>query len=401
MLFRKLSGLWGQGVQRWIRTQHKRNASLATLLLAKAPSKPPPRSRRARSVAVASSALFPSGPASRIPPRHTGSAQRTGQWLKFSHPLNVLESGRPGASMNYWLYLPNTPNATRLPLVVMLHGCAQTARQFAQSTRMNQLADKKGFAVLYPEQTASSNAGRCWRWYRKEVREGEAEVKSVVAIIQKVVEQYALDRSRIYVAGISAGAAMAQIIAINHPHLIAAVGMHSGAVFGVASTPMEGYSVMQNGAVDNLRQAIREAAARQVYLPVMPAFLIHGHQDSIVRSINLAHLAEQFRELHHLAGYARENMLVKITEKLANQRSGRPYKIYEYYCGKKKLLQVCEVDELGHAWSGGDDAVNFSDSQGPDASRMMWEFFSRHQRVLSAQETCLAEAARLNGTRGD
>lgn len=400
MLFRKLTGLWGQGVQRWIRTQHKRNTKLATALLGTSPERRPPRPRRTRAVAV-SSTLPPSMPAIRPPRRQAGSVQRPGQWLKFSHPLSVLESGRPGATMNYWLYLPDTPKVARLPLVVMLHGCAQTARQFAQSTRMNQVADKKGFAVLYPEQTASSNAGRCWRWYKKEVREGDAEVKSVVAIIQKVAAQYDLDRSRIYVAGISAGAAMAQIIAINHPHLIAAVGMHSGSVFGAANTPMEGYSVMQNGAVDCLRQTIREAAARQVYLPVMPAFLIHGQQDSIVRPINLAHLSEQFRELHQLAGYARENMLVKITEKLVTQRSARPCKIYEYYCGKKKLLQICEVGELGHAWSGGDDAVNFSDSQGPDASRMMWEFFSRHKRVLSAQETYVAEAARSNGTCGD
>lgn len=392
MLFRKLTGLWGQGVQRWIKTQNRRNTKLATLLFAKPSTGRPSRSRLTRAVTAAPT-LSSHRPSTRRLHQHTGGTQRPGQWLKFSHPLSVLESGRPGASMNYWLYLPDAPHVARLPLVVMLHGCAQTARQFAQSTRMNQVADKKGFAVLYPEQTASSNAGRCWRWYKKEVREGDAEVKSVVAIIQKVVEQYAMDRSRIYVAGISAGAAMAQILALNHPHLIAAVGMHSGAVFGAANTPMEGYTVMQNGAADCMRQTIREAAARQVYMPAMPAFLIHGQEDSIVRPVNLAHLAEQFRELHHLAGYPRDNMLVKITEKLASERSGRSCKIYEYFSGKKKLLQICEVSELGHAWSGGDDAVNFSDSRGPDASRMMWDFFSRHQRALSAQETYAANFA--------
>lgn len=397
MLFRKLTGLWGQGVQRWIKTQNKRNTKLATLLLAKPPISRPLRSRSKRAVTIPPP-LASSKPLAQRPSVQVRTEPGPGQWLKLSHPLSVLESGRPGACMNYWLYLPDMPSGVQLPLVVMLHGCAQTARQFAQSTRMNQLADKKGFAVLYPEQTASSNAGRCWRWYKKEVREGNAEVKSVVAIIQKVAEQYAMDRSRIYVAGISAGAGMAQIIAMNHPHLIAAVGMHSGAVFGAANTPMEGYSVMQNGAVDNLRQSIRQAAARQIYLPVMPAILIHGQEDSIVRPVNLAHLAEQYRELHHLAGYPRNNMLVKITEKPASQRSRHACKIYEYYCGKKKILQVCEVAQLGHAWSGGDDAVSFSDSQGPDASRMMWDFFSRHQRGLSTQNADASKAAKLNGT---
>ncbi len=293
----------------------------------------------------------------------------------------MLESGRAGEAMNYWLYLPAKSRAGGMPLVVMLHGCTQTAVQFAQSTRMNRLAEKEGFAVLYPQQNTGKHAGRCWRWYEREVCDGEGEAKSVVTIINKVVEQYALDRGRIYIAGISAGAAMANIIAMNHPHLIAAVGLHSGSVFGVAQTAVDGYTVMQQGAADALHGAVRQAAARLVHLPLMPAILIHGQEDDIVKPINLAHLAEQFRELHQLAGYARDNMLVKITDKLASERSGIAYKTYEYYCGKKNLLQICEISELGHAWSGGDESVNFSDGRGPDASRMMWDFFSRHQRA--------------------
>ncbi|WP_243656647.1 extracellular catalytic domain type 1 short-chain-length polyhydroxyalkanoate depolymerase [Paucimonas lemoignei] len=312
------------------------------------------------------------------------ASQPAGQWLKFNHPLTVLESGRSGGGMDYWLYLPQRADMARLPLVVMLHGCAQTAPQFAQSTGMNRLADKEGFAVLYPQQIARNHAGRCWRWYNPEVREGEAETAAIASIINQVAERYALDRSRIYIAGISAGAAMANIVALTHPQLIAAVGMHSGVAFGAAQTPMEGYALMQQGAEQDMHQAVRAAASKMGQLPLMPAVLIHGREDSIVHPVNLAHLAEQFRELHHLAGYARENMTLKITEKQATRRSGRSYKNCEYYFGRKRLLQVCEISELGHAWSGGDASVNFSDGCGPNASRMMWEFFRRHHRAAEA-----------------
>lgn len=376
MLITNLSGLWGAGLQRWMKTQQTRNKKLVKFLLTNSTNPP------------ASSSNF-SSRRKALPPLATSmltgrqqepALQTKGQWLKFNHPLTVLESGRSGGGMDYWLYLPQRVDMARLPLVVMLHGCAQTAPQFAQSTGMNQLADKEGFAVLYPQQIARNHAGRCWRWYNPEVCEGEAETAAIAAIITKVVERYTLDRSRIYIAGISAGAAMANIVALAHPHLIAAVGMHSGVAFGTAQTPMEGYNLMQQGPDRDVRQAVRVAASRMVHLPLVPAVLIHGKEDSIVHSVNLAHLAEQFRELHHLAGYTRENMMVKIADKPASERSGRACKTYEYYFGKKHLLQVCEISELGHAWSGGDASVTFSDGCGPNASQMMWDFFNKHCR---------------------
>lgn len=388
MLITNLTGLWSKGVQRWIKKQQKHNEKLVKILLTNPASVPPPletySSNPRRALPPLATALLPG--------RQQPAPRASGKWLKCSHPLTMLDSGRPGAVMNYWLYLPARCGAAAPPLVVMLHGCAQTAPQFAQSTRMNELAEREGFAVLYPQQTASNQAGRCWRWYSKEVCEGKAETEAVVAIIDKVVEQYSLDKSRIYIAGISAGAAMANIIALNHPELVAAVGMHSGTVFGAAQTPMDGYNVMQQGADGDVREAVRATAGRMAHLPLMPAILIHGLEDRIVNPLNVAQLAEQFRELHHLAGFDRESMLVKITDKLANERSGNPSKTYEYYFGKRNLLQVCEISELGHAWSGGDESVSFSDSQGPNASRMMWDFFTRHQRHSAASMACPASA---------
>ncbi len=380
MLIKKFTGFWGQGVERIIKTQQRQNKKLVKLLL------PNPAARFARFTPTIKSRSLPLLVRPKLkPPSRDDVSPAPGKWLKSSSSTTVLESGRSGARMNYWLYIPDKLVTSPMPLVVMLHGCAQTATQFAQSTRMNQLAEKKGFAVLYPQQTAAHNAGRCWRWYKKSTQDGGAEVKSVVAIINSVAEKYTFDKSRIYIAGISAGAAMANIIALNHPHLIAAVGMHSGSVFGAAQTPMEAYSVMQHGAVDVLRSTVHDAAARIVHFPEMPAILLHGQQDSIVRPVNLAHLAEQFRELNYLAGHARETMLVTIADKPASPRGGNAYKSYEYYSGKKMLLKVCEISELGHAWSGGDASTNFSNAKGPDASRMMWDFFSKHRRTTGIE----------------
>lgn len=373
MLLKRLAGSWFDGFERVITTQQKQNKKLVKLLLTPA-TKPPRRSvtpkKRSTPFLVIEAPQPPDEAAALAP----------GKWLKFTHVSGVLD-GRAGATrMNYWLYLPEKKTQAPLPLVVMLHGCAQSATQFAQSTRMNQLAEKKGFAVLYPQQARVQNGGRCWRWYKKEVQEGGAEVKSVVAIINNVVDAYRLDRSRVYITGISAGAAMAQIVALTHPQLIAAVGMHSGSVFGVAQTPIEGYKVMQKGAAHDLHDAVRDAVVGQVRFPPMPAILVHGQDDPIVRPVNLAHLAEQFRELLHIAGHQRDELQVKTTDKPAGPRAGNACRIYEYSSGRKVMLKVCEVVGLEHAWSGGDASVNFSNGRGPDASKLMWDFFARHKR---------------------
>lgn len=391
MLIKNLTGLWGHGVERIIKTQHSQHKKLVKLLLAHSATQllrhtPIPNPLAKEPVMAA--------PVKLKAPRAV-PAPAPGKWMKTSFSSAVLQGGRSPGRMSYWLYLPNRPDLNSLPLVVMLHGCAQTATQFAQSTRMNQLAEEKGFAVLYPQQPATHNTGRCWRWYKKSVQKGGGEVKSVVAIINHVTDRYALDRSRIYIAGISAGAAMANIIAMNHPHLIAAVGLHSGSAFGTAQTPMEGYKVMQRGASSALYAAVHEAASRFAQFPTMPAILIHGREDSIVRPINLEHLAEQFRELHHLAGHDRKKVLVKITEKPAGPRSGNAYKSYEYYSGTAMILKACEVFGLDHAWSGGDGSMRFSEGLGPDASKLMWDFFSRHQRVVGSRHAMPASARSL------
>lgn len=289
-----------------------------------------------------------------------------------------------GKRMEYWLYRPSGMRAdATLPLVVMLHGCEQGAVDFAHGTRMNALAESKGFGVLYPQQSTRAQRNRCWPWFRKEVQAGDGEISLIAAITRRVVARQGFDPERVYLAGLSAGAAMAHILALRHPQLIAAVGLHSGPVFGVASTSIGAYGVMQHGGLTLVGTAIRAVtdASTQPF-PPMPAILIHGQQDSVVRPINFHQLEQQFCELNGLSAEHRQARTHHAAGRSA--RSAHGFDLLDYRVGKKTLLRLCEIHQLKHAWSGGDPALPFNERKGPDASRMMWTFFAPHRRVPPA-----------------
>jgi poly(hydroxyalkanoate) depolymerase family esterase len=312
------------------------------------------------------------------------AAPLPGKWLA-SYYSSFTEDGRlPARRMSYWLYLPSkgVDATSSLPLVVMLHGCEQTATRFSQGTRMNRLAEQKGFAVLYPQQSLKAHPNRCWPWYEKTTQEGGGEVKLIVGTIRKVLEKYPIDTTRIYVAGLSAGAAMANIIALNYPHLVAAVGLHSGTIFGAGHSRMGAYAVMQGGSVRHIGTAIRDVVNRVEAFPPIPAILIHGQQDKVVRPVNLAQLAQQFKILNGLSDESEAPAVLESEGRAGGRTPVNPYKTYDHYNGGKLLLRVCEIFHLEHAWSGGDCALKFNACAGPDASKMMWDFFARHRRPV-------------------
>ncbi|MYM25193.1 PHB depolymerase family esterase [Duganella sp. FT135W] len=269
--------------------------------------------------------------------------------------------------MRYWLYLPNSLSPPA-GLVVMLHGCQQTATQFAQGTRMNLRAEKYGYAVLYPQQLTSHHAQRCWKWYDRATQAGGGDVPTIISMIHKVLTQYPVDRRRIYVAGISAGAGMANILALNQPRLFAAVGLHSGPVFGAGHNTLTGIGVMHHGAGLRADIAAQEILQRHPDFPGMPAILIQGGSDIIVRPINQAQLMRQSLLLNRLTGPA------KITNK---PRSS----LHDFYVGRKLMLRAVQIPPLEHAWSGGDSILPFNAKAGPDATKLMLDFFARHQRT--------------------
>jgi poly(hydroxyalkanoate) depolymerase family esterase len=285
--------------------------------------------------------------------------------------------------MQYWLYLPDrVPDEQPRrgwPLVVMLHGCHQSATQFAQGTRMNHLAEDKGFAVLYPQQSVTVQAQRCWRWYDRATQEGGAETDVLASLIGSVCERYPIDRRRIYACGLSAGAGMAAILALNHPELIAAVALHSGPVFGAGHGPVGALHVMRHGAAELADAAIRGVLRSRpaASMPPMPALLIQGEDDQVVAPVNQRQLARQWLQLNGLPAGPATRVAVKPAGRGGSRNA---HEIHDYLVGRKVVLRVVRIAGLGHAWSGGDPAQVFNAKAGPDASRMVLDFFGRHRR---------------------
>jgi poly(hydroxyalkanoate) depolymerase family esterase len=309
---------------------------------------------------------------SRVRPR--ASAWARGKWERSFHSAPPT-AGRFVNHVSYALYMPPGAGLARVPLVVMLHGCKQNADEFAQGTRINLLADRYGFAVLYPEQSKHDHPHRCWRWYDDSSAGGGGEAASVVSLVQAVVAQHGLDGERVYLAGMSAGAGLAALLAVRYPSVFAAVGLHSGVVFGEASSAIGAMDVMRRGSRSNPVSLIDASVDVRQY-PGMPAVIVHGELDSVVSATNADQLATQFLRLNGFidatgarrAGETREEVLPDGV-------------VRDFVKNGRRVVKTCVVRGLGHSWAGGDDTVAFHSSKGPDASALMWEFFKHQRRV--------------------
>src|SRR6185503_3348355 len=172
----------------------------------------------------------------------------------------------------YKVYLPARYSGQALPLVVMLHGCKQTPDDFALGTRMNELADELGFIVAYPAQAWTANYSKCWNWFRpRDQQRGDGEPSLIAGITREVVARYKVDSRRVYVAGLSAGGAMAAIMAATYPELYAAAGIHSGLPHASARDAVSAIAAMRG---------VRAEAA--TLLPAVPTIVFHGDRDTTV-----------------------------------------------------------------------------------------------------------------------
>lgn len=319
------------------------------------------------------------------------STPAPGQWQARQFVYSLQSRAGNLSRMAYWLYIPDYAPASVArygwPLIVMLHGCHQSATQFAKGTRMNHVAERKGYAVLYPQQSLSVQAHRCWRWYSSAVQAGGDEAGALIALIEAVCSQHRIDRRRIYVSGISAGAGMATILALNHPTLFAAVGLHSGPVFGTSHNAVSGLRVMRHGAAENPRAPIDQVMERNAVhaplagsgpRPAMPAILIHGDDDKAVHPVNQDQLALQWLRINHIHARGADQ---RVAHKPAGRGGKRnAYEARDYLVGNKPMVRVVRIAKLGHEWSGGDPSERFHSMAGPDASQMMASFFGKHRR---------------------
>ncbi|MBY4896976.1 PHB depolymerase family esterase [Cupriavidus sp. AU9028] len=308
-----------------------------------------------------------------------------GRWQ--GHRLKLpLAPGELLSQLNYRLYEPSHRTSRASPVVVMLHGCGQNADDFASGTRMNALAEQQGFLVAYPEQTVRRQLQRCWHWFDLAAGEGLREVQAIGALIDTLASRPDVDPSRIYLAGLSAGAAMAAVVALRYPDKVAAVGLHSGVVIGAADSARSGLAVMRNGSPLGWRQpvALLDAAGVQDGGAPMPALILHGLDDDVVNPVNARLLARQFlayNRMGRLQGDGRHGRsgADQPAEGMPELANGH-YLERRYRSPAGELVQLCEIAGLDHAWSGGDPAYRYHSATGPDASALMWDFFRRYRR---------------------
>jgi poly(hydroxyalkanoate) depolymerase family esterase len=255
-----------------------------------------------------------------------------------------------------------------MPLVVMLHGCGQTASDFALGTGMNELAEQLQVLVLYPEQTADVHWNKCWHWYDPtHHRRGEGEPALLAGLTQSIAAEYAVDRARVAVAGLSSGAAMAVILGRTYPDLFSAVGCHSGLAHGSATDSAGAIVAMRDGAdPDTLPQT--------GLLAGVPTIVFHGDADATVHQHNSAGVVRQSVEsyvAHRPDGRAN----LRIVEE-TGESGGRAFTrhIHAEKSGTV-LVEHWTVHGAGHAWSGGTPQGSYTDTRGPNASREMLRFF--------------------------
>ena len=288
----------------------------------------------------------------RMPPDNGGNSAR-----------GAGAEARPGLNAN-----------PALPLLVMLHGCQQTVQEFAAGTRMNRLADKQGFAVVYPQQARTRQAHRCWRWFAPDSRSGGREADALALLIEDLLAKHSvLDPTRVYVAGLSAGAGMAALLALRHPHLIAALAMHSGPVVGAADDARAGLTAMRQGSGEDPTTCVAQYAPSAAAVG-LPAIILHGKQDGVVAPRNARQLVQQFTFINGL------NVAEPTNVVLLAQGKAQAYRRTDYVQRRKVTVRWCELDDVDHAWSGGDPAIKFHTRKGPDATLLIWRFLSAHAR---------------------
>jgi poly(hydroxyalkanoate) depolymerase family esterase len=270
--------------------------------------------------------------------------------------------------INYKLYLPAGLDTTNAPLLLMLHGCTQSPDDFARGTRMNALANVYGCVVAYPEQPSSRNATLCWNWFRRGDQQRESgEPALIAALTRRLIATHGLDKRRVYVAGLSAGGAMAAILASTHPDLYAAIGVHSGLPVGLATDVPSAFAAMRGG------ESRRGATASNSALRPVPAIVFHGDNDTTVHPGNGHGVIAQSLTNDGDGAEAAKGAHVERGIAAGGRRYTRTiHKLADGSVAAEHWI----IEGAGHAWSGGDAAGSYTDPHGPDASAQMLRFFS-------------------------
>jgi poly(hydroxyalkanoate) depolymerase family esterase len=278
-----------------------------------------------------------------------------------------------------------------VPLVCVLHGCTQEPQSFAAATRITEAADRYGFVAVCPRQSRQDNMLRCWNWFLPEHQaRGAGEPAYIAGIVSELIAartKMTIDTRRIFMAGFSAGGAMAAILAATYPDLFAAVAVHSGLAYGCASDLRAAFRAMASGANDPDAQGRAAHAAMGVFARPVPTIVIHGSNDRMVAPVNAQQLLQQSMAANRLAAPERCDLDIARPATTWQERvnGGHAYTRSQWTDRRGALLhELLMVDGLGHAWSGGVRGGSHTDPLGPDATDAIWCFFARatgHERV--------------------
>ena len=260
----------------------------------------------------------------------------------------------------YKLYIPSQPSTTPRPLIVMLHGCTQNPDDFALGTGMNRLAEEANCLVLYPEQDSASNRTQCWNWFESGHQARDAGEPGIIAgLTRQIVKEHGADPAQVFVAGMSAGGAMAAVLGAEYPDLFAAVGVHSGLPAGSGRDMITGLQAMKKPAKG---RTLREA---------VPVIVFHGSTDHVVTPANGDAVLQQYVGAH--AGLHATPLSVRHDDAAHGGRRCRR-SVWRDDAGRA-MAEQWVVQGAGHAWAGGNAAGSHTDAAGPSASKEMLRFF--------------------------
>lgn len=278
----------------------------------------------------------------------------------------------------YKLFTPsNIREFESLPLLVMLHGCTQTPSQFADTTGMNELAEKEKFYVLYPKQTTSANIRACWNWFNTlHQQRDQGEPKLIVDMINDVKNNYQINDKQVFVSGLSAGGAMAVILGVTYPDVFKAIGVGSGLPYQAAKNASDAIEVMAYGELDSL--VINNLASRRIaeHTSIIPIIVFHGMNDNTVHVNHANYIISQWAVMNDLNDDRLDNDTIDDEPDLETSTSlqGKEYTKFLYYDQYDKIIMAKYIiHNMGHAWSGG--TGGYGDPSGPNQSQIIWDFF--------------------------
>lgn len=307
-----------------------------------------------------------------------------GQWF------NGSASAPPYGSRSYKIWIPSgyVPG-TALPLLLVLHGCNSTSEEMAAGTRYNELADREGVLVVYPQQGLLNNLLRCWNHYQP-VNQARAsgELAIAMAIVEQVAQAYGTDRRRQYAAGFSAGAAMVANLLACHGESFAAGLIHSGGQYKATTSLSESSAALANGSpYDPDQRGTLAWQCGQLRMQPVPMMVVHGDNDTVVNPVNAVQAARQYAQTNDWGDDGVDNGSVppvaqNTTTMPPAVPGGYTYTVADHSDAQGRLLvRLIRVLGLGHTWSGGPaQSGAVWDPLGPDVTAMSWSFFSVRSR---------------------